>query len=95
MDEGDNGLWDGVVASQVLAWTEIVTRKSDRHPDRQVCRCSKYKTRYCKMFYLVILDDVRVVSRDALLLGKGLNVLLLRNHNSHQEALQQQQQQAD
>ena len=41
--------------------------------------------------YLVILEDVRVVSRDALLLGKGLDVLLLRNHNSHQETLQQQQ----
>ena len=50
-----------------------------------------YKTRDHMIAYLVILEDVRVVSRDALLLGKGLDVLLFRNHNSHQETLQQQQ----
>ena len=54
-----------------------------------------YKTRDHMSACLVILEHVRVVSRDALLLGKGLDLLLLRNHNRHQEALQQQQQQAD
>ncbi len=53
----------------------------------------RYKTKDCGIAYLVIVEDVRVVTRDALLLGKGLDLLLLRNHNGHQEALQQQQQQ--
>ena len=37
---------------------------------------------------LVVFEKVSVVPRDALLLGIRLDLLLLRNHHCHQEALQ-------
>lgn len=38
--------------------------------------------------HLVICQESTVLPRDALLLGKGLHLLLLRDHNCHQKALQ-------
>ena len=37
---------------------------------------------------LVIFEDVTVIPRDALLLGKRLDLLLFRNNHGHQKALQ-------
>jgi len=92
--EGDNsiGLCSSTFAGSLLVHKDLDTQV--RHLSLQVSMnpgTGGYKTRDHMIAYLVILEDVRVVSRDALLLGKGLDVLLLRNHNSHQETLQQQQ----